>query len=242
MKGNLINGSAYLIEGFRIITQPGFRLFLIIPLIINIVLFASLIIWAGSLIEGWMVSLMDWIPEWLAFLEWLFWGFYVLLIMMVVFYGFVTVANFIAAPLYGYLSEKTESHLRGEAKDEPFSWKELLALVPRTLQREVQKLMYYLPRVLGLFILGLIPGLNLFAALAWLVFSCWMMAIQYVDYPADNNQRSFPDLKTYLQNRRLTAFGFGSFTFGLTLIPLINFIAMPAAVAGATALWVKEKE
>ena len=94
--------------------------------------------------------------------------------------------------------------------------------------------MYYLPRVILLLIVGLIPGLNLFAGVAWLIFSCWMMAIQYVDYPADNNKLSFPEMKQYLQQNRLTAFGFGSLTFGLTLLPIINFFAMPAAVAGAT--------
>jgi CysZ protein len=34
--------------------------------------------------------------------------------------------------------------------------------------------------------------------------------------------------------------GFGAATAALTLIPVINFIAMPSAVAGATALSVKE--
>ena len=113
MKGNLFTGTAYMIEGFKIILQPGFRLFLLVPLVINIVMFALLISWASSLVDGWMASLLSWVPEWLAFLEWLFWIIYVLVILMTIFYGFVTAANFIAAPFYGYLSELTESHLRG---------------------------------------------------------------------------------------------------------------------------------
>jgi CysZ protein len=36
------------------------------------------------------------------------------------------------------------------------------------------------------------------------------------------------------------AFGFGGAALVLTLIPVVNFIAVPTAVAGATALWVGE--
>lgn len=242
MKGNLFSGFAHLVEGFKIIFQPGFRLFLLVPLSVNMVLFALLISWASSLVDGWMASLLAWVPEWLAFIEWLIWGLYFLIILMTIFYGFIAAANFIAAPFYGYLSELVEKKLRGHGNEEAFSWKELFALIPRTLKREIQKIMYYLPRVILLLIVGLIPGLNLFAGIAWLVFSCWMMAIQYVDYPADNNKLSFPDMKCYLQQNRLTSFGFGSLTFGLTLLPIINFFAMPAAVAGATVFWVREHQ
>jgi CysZ protein len=241
MKGNMFNGFGYLAQGFKIILQPGFRLFLLVPLGLNIILFTLLIMWANSMIDGWMASLIDWIPEWLAFMEWLFWGIYFLAIVMVLFYGFVAAANFIAAPFYGYLAELTEKHLTHQENDEGFSWSELLAMVPRTIKREIQKLMYYLPRIISLFVLGLIPGLNLFVAIAWIVFSGWMMAIQYIDYPADNHKMSFPNMKDYLRSHRLTSFGFGIVTFGATLIPVLNFVAMPAAVCGAVAFWVNEK-
>lgn len=241
MKGNMFTGFGYLAQGFKIIFQPGFRLFLLVPLCLNVILFTALIMWANSMIDGWMASLLSWVPEWLAFLEWLLWGIYFLAIILMLFYGFVAAANFIAAPFYGYLAELTEKHLTGEENDEGFSWAELLAMVPRTIKREIQKLIYYLPRVLALLILGLIPGLNLFVAIAWVIFSGWMMAIQYVDYPADNNKLSFPDMKSYLRSHRLTSFGFGIVTFGATLIPILNFIAMPAAVCGAVAFWVTEK-
>lgn len=241
MKGNMFTGFGYLSQGFKIILQPGFRLFLLVPLTVNIILFISLIMWANSMIDGWMASLLAWMPEWLAFLEWLFWGIYLLAILLMLFYGFVAAANLIAAPFYGYLAELVEKHLRGQDKEEAFSWTELLAMVPRTIKREVQKLLYYLPRILALFILGLIPGLNVLVAIAWIIFSGWMMAIQYIDYPADNNKMSFPDMKGYLREHRLTSFGFGIITFGATLIPILNFVAMPAAVCGAVAFWVKEK-
>ncbi|KZY38182.1 hypothetical protein A3729_26805 [Oleiphilus sp. HI0043] len=160
---------------------------------------------------------------------------------MTLFYGFIAAANLIGAPFYGYLAELTEKHLSGQDKGEDFSWSELLAMVPRTIMRELQKLVYYIPRVLVLLVLGLIPGLNVIIAVIWIIFSAWMMAIQYIDYPADNNKMSFPDMKNYLASHRLTSLGFGLVTFGATLLPIVNFLALPAAVCGAVAFWVNEE-
>ena len=241
MNGNLFRGFSYLMQGFKIILQAKFRLFLLVPFCVNIALFAVLIIWAKSLFSGWMAYLLSWMPEWLGFLEWLFWAIYLVVILMTLFYGFIAAANLIGAPFYGYLAEMTEKHLTGKDNEVKFSWADLAKLIPSTVKRELQKILYYLPRVLGLFILGLIPGLNVFAALGWIVFSGWMMAIQYIDYPADNHKLSFPEMRRYLAEHRLTALGFGVITFGATLLPLLNFLALPAAVCGAVAFWVNEK-
>ena len=241
MLTSFFRGFAYLIQGFQLIWQPGLRLFLLIPVTLNILLFSLLIIWAKSMIGGWMAVLMEWLPEWLAFMEWFFWLVYLLAILMTIFYGFVAAANLLAAPFYGLLSELVESRLGHSREEEVFSWKTLLAMIPRTIKREFQKILYYLPRVLALLILGLIPGVNAVVAIVWIVFSAWMMAIQYLDYPADNHQYSFPEMLRYLRQNRSAAMGFGSLTFVLTLLPLVNLIAFPAAVCGATAFWVQEK-
>jgi len=241
MNGNLFQGFSYLVQGFKIICQPGFRLFLLIPVLVNTLLFVLLIVWIKSLVSGWLSVLLSWIPEWLGFIEWLFWGIYLLVIGLTFLYTFVAAANLIAAPFYGYLAEKTEQHLTGKSIEEDFSWRKLVSLIPSTVKREVQKILYYLPRVIGLFVLGLIPGLNLLIAVIWILFSAWMMAIQYIDYPADNHNVRFPEMRQYLSSNRFTSLGFGLLTFGVTLIPLLNFIAFPAAVCGGVAFWVHEQ-
>lgn len=242
MNGNMFRGFSYLITGFQLIFQPGFKRYLLVPVSVNIALFALLIMWAKSLFTGGLAHLMAWIPEWLAFLEWLFWAIYFLAILMTIFYGFVAAANLLGAPFYGYLAEKAEAHLRGQEDNSNTPSPSLLAMIPRTLIRELQKILYYLPRVVVLMLLGLIPGLNAIIAVIWIMFSGWMMAIQYIDYPADNNDMSFTDMRRYLAQHRLSAFGFGSLTFAATLLPLLNLFALPAAVCGASAFWVRESQ
>jgi CysZ protein len=67
-----------------------------------------------------------------------------------------------------------------------------------------------------------------------------MMVIQYCDYPMDNHQRSFSSMIKLIKINRLTSSGFGAGVMIGTMIPVVNFIIMPAAVCGATAYWTDE--
>jgi CysZ protein len=241
MQGNLVNGFSHMLSGFKLIFQPGLRLFILVPIVANIALFVLLFMWAKSLFSEGMTYLMSWIPEWLGFIEWAFWLIYFAAMVMLLFYAFVSAANLIGAPFYGFLAEVVEQKLSGKRNDEATSWLAFVKLIPRTILRELQKLMYYLPRVLLLVILGLIPGVNAIIAVIWIGFSAWMMAVQYIDYPVDNNGLSFKELRRYLGQHRVTAFGFGCLAFGFTLLPIVNIIALPAAVCGAVAFWVNEQ-
>lgn len=239
MSGNPVRGGRYLLRGFRLILEPGLRAFVVLPLAINIILFVGAIWLLALEFDRWVDYWVAQVPQWLSFLDWLLWPIFALLVLVLVYFSFTLVANFIAAPFNGFLAEKVEARERGAPPAAP-DWKALLALVPRTLGRELAKLLYYLPRVIFLLLLTLIPGLQLLAPLLWFLFAAWMMAIQYCDYPMDNNGVPFKAMRRQLKARRGTVLGFGALTsLGLTL-PGINLVVMPAAVAGATLLWVEE--
>ncbi|WP_404365406.1 sulfate transporter CysZ [Marinobacter sp.] len=240
--GSFFSGLGYLGEGFRLIREPGLRLFVIIPLVLNVLLFGLFFFFLAELFSAMIASAMGWLPDWawLQSLEWLFWIFYGLVILLMLAYGFVIVANLIGSPFYGYLSELTEKHLTGQVVDTEGGWGQIARDIPRALWREIQKILYYLPRALGLLVLGLIPVVNLVAGLLWFLFNTWMMALQYVDYPADNHRVSFPDLKRRLGRHRLSALGFGLPVALAAMVPVLNLVVVPAAVCGATAYWVRE--
>lgn len=235
-----LSGSQYLSAGLKLVLSPGLRLFVLLPLTINLILFVALIGFAVRQFSGWLDSLMGSLPGWLSFLDFLLWPLFVVLLLMMVFFTFTLLANIIAAPFNGFLAEKVEVVIRGEDTFPPFSWNELLAMVPRTLKRELRKLSYFLPRAIGLLILSLIPGLNLIATPLWLLFGVWMMAVQYIDYPCDNNKVSWDDMLAWLRAKRWQSLGFGGITYVALLIPFVNILMMPAAVAGATLFWVRE--
>ncbi|MFA7553722.1 MAG: sulfate transporter CysZ [Spongiibacteraceae bacterium] len=238
MNSNPSRGFNYLIRGFKLITQPSLRLFVIIPLTINLLIFALLIGVTLNQFSGWIDAAMAWVPSWLDFIRWILWPIAVVLILTVVMYSFSVIANFIASPFNGLLAEKTEELLTGQEVPGFETIGKALLSFPKSMGREVVKLVYYLPLALLVLIISFI--VSPIAPVLWFMLGAWMMAIQYCDYPADNHQRSFKLMKKAVQVQRLTSSGFGAGVMLGTMIPIINFIIMPAAVCGATAYWVDE--
>ncbi len=167
---------------------------------------------------------MPTLPHWLSFLSYILWPLFVALVLLMVFFTFTVVANIIAAPFNGFLSEKVEAVIRGVDDSPAFSWAELIAM---------------LPRMLGLFVLSFIPVANIIAAPLWLLFGVWMMAIQYIDYPADNHKLGWNEMLGWLKSKRWQSLSFGGIVYAALLIPVVNLLMMPAAVAGATLFWVR---
>ncbi len=238
MRGNIFTGINGFVSGFGLVMKPGIRLYLLIPLSINIVIFSFLIYFAYREFSGWAVAVQDFLPDWLDFLDWLLWAIFYIIITLVVAFSFSIVANFIAAPFNGFLSEAVHRYLTGENPSQ--ASRPIVAEVIHSLGREMRKLVYYLPRVILLFILSFIPVVNLVMPFVWLLFGGWMMSIQYFDYPMDNSRVDFPGMISQLKERRITPLGFGLITLGATMIPVFNLVVMPAAVAGATKIWVDE--
>lgn len=244
MSGNLFRGMSYLRQGLQLIREPVLRRFVIIPLLLNLVVFVALF---AGLYHGFTLLIpmvMGWLPEWawLQALDWLFWLIYGGVVVLLMAYGFVILANLIGSPFYGYLAELTEKKLTGQDIVTDDSWRQILADVPRALWRELHKIAYYLPRALLLLIISLIPVVNLIGAALWFAFNSWMMALQYVDYPSDNHRETFRELKRFLGATRLSAFGFGVPVALGAMIPILNLVIVPAAVCGGTAYYVREKQ
>lgn len=239
MKGNPVNGADYLFRGFGMLSAPGIRRFVLIPLMINIFLFSGAIWLLINEFDGWVNYWLNKLPQWLSFLDWLLWPLFAVLVLITVYYGFSIIANLIAAPFNGFLSEKVEKMRSGAVMTDE-GWKGMLATIPRSLQRELAKIAYYVPRLFLLLILSFIPLVNVIAPFLWFLFGAWMMAIQYCDYPMDNNKVSFRQMKQLLAERRLTSLGFGALVQVGMLIPVVNLVVMPAAVIGATVYWIEE--
>ena len=234
---NIYTGATYLLKGFSLIHQRGIRRFAYIPMFINTILF-SLAIWFGiSQFDSWIHNFFSGWPEWiLDWFMWLIWPLFASLLLLIVFFTFSIIANLLAAPFNGVLAEAVEQKLLGHPPKQ-LSWQEIINDAPAMLWGEVRKLLYVLLWVIPLFILFWIPVINIIAPLLWIVFSAWVLALDYHDYPLGNHQIKFPQQRALLRNNRLLALGFGLATLGATMIPFVNFLVIPAAVAGATALY-----
>lgn len=236
----LSQGFHYFVMGWHLIGRKGLRQFVIMPILLNILLLCGLfwlfMVNIGGVIDG----LISYVPDWLAWLSGVLFAFSIFMILLVFYFSFTTLSGFIAAPFNGLLAEKVEQMLTGQVLTE-MSTLDFIKDIPRMLGREWQKLCYSLPKLIGLFLLGFIPmiGQTVVPILTFL-FTAWLMAIQYCDYPFDNHKIPFHIMRNELGEKRTMNLTFGSLITFCTFVPLMNLVIIPVAVCGATAMWVEQ--
>jgi CysZ protein len=239
MISDIMKGSMCLGRGFRLIRQPGIRVYAVMPLIINSVLFASLIWFGYDQFSPMVDKMMSNVPAILGFLRGIIWLIITTFTAIIVFFTFTPIANIVAAPFNALLSEKIETRLSGKSINSNSSF---IKMVRASVLSQLRKLVYILFWSAVLLLISLIPLINFAAPFLWVIFGSWMLSLEYLDYPMGNHELDFKQEKQILAARKGLALGYGSSVMVLTSIPLLNFIVMPVAVAGATVLWVEQLE
>ncbi len=226
---NPFTGARYLLTGLKLILSPGLRRYVIAPIAINSLLFAAVIYFGASWVFEFSQSLL---PDWLDFLAFILVPLFLVLAAVVMFFTFVMVANLISSPFNGMLAEAVEYRLTGRELP-AFDMRKILRELSMILASELKKLGYILIRLIPLLLLFFIPVVG---PVLWAGFSAWMLAVSYVDYPLGNHSMAFPEQRALITGRRWLSLGFGTAVMAAMAIPVVNFVVMPCAVAGATAL------
>jgi CysZ protein len=244
MISDFVKGARYAIAGFSLAQTRGVRRYVVVPLMINILLFVAGIYLAFGQVNAAIGMLVEWLPDWLDWLSWLLWLFFAALMLILVFYTFTLVANLVGAPFNSLLSEKLEEKLTGNAPPSSGRLIETLRGVSGAVVSEFRKFGYLLAWTIPLMILSIIfiflPPLSLLTPIMWFTFSAWMLSLEYLDYPMGNHGFTFNEQRRTAKLKRGVMLGFGGVIVVMTMIPVLNFFAMPVAVAGATQLWMKE--
>jgi len=238
MLGKPLTGAAALLQGLALLNTPGLRRFVAIPLLVNVLLFIGSIYVLASQFSTLVNEWLAYLPDWLQWLEWLFWVVFALSALLLVFYTFSILANIIASPFNSLLAEAVERHLTGMPLPEGESFMLALKSAPAAMFDELRKLGYM--ALLGIPVLILSFFIAPLAPFLWALFGAWMLALEYGDYPMGNHNIRFGEQRARLRQNKLLSLGFGGATLAATMIPLVNFLVMPAAVAGATKLWVTQ--
>ena len=230
-------GFKYVLSGFKLIIQPGIRIYVLIPLLINTILFASVIAYGSHLLSDFTDS---WSTGWWQWTKWILWPLFVMISLAVIFFCFSIVANLIAAPFNGFLAEAVESKLSNTLLTDAGGIKAIPGEIIKAMKSESRKFLYFIIRAIPLLLLFFIPIGQVAAPFLWVLFGSWMLALEYIDYPMGNHGIVFPEQRKIMTIKKKQTFGFGLGIMLLTFIPVINFVAMPVAVAGASKLWVEK--
>jgi CysZ protein len=242
----MYQGGPYVLKGLKLIFSKGYRRYAIIPLMINISVFFGLywlgLHWFWQIFHDTTIALPSWL-SWLApvlnfFGPFVFWiAFICVGIAMLLTLGSISsvIASILASPFNSYLVEKIVFQ-ENKAKQSTF-----MTVMQEAIIRELQKMIYYIPRlILVFFIFALfyfIPVVNLVGSALFFIFSSWLLSFEYLDYSAESNNIKFKDYKKWLKSHRKLTYSFGITSMGLASIPLLNFLSMPASVAGGALLW-----
>ena len=235
-----ITSPYYLAKGFGLLLQPGIRRYVIMPLLINFVLFTVFIIFGIAQFNDWATAYIPTLPDWLQWIEWLLWPIFLISFIAIGFFISLMLANLIAAPFNSLLAEALLSKLRPGAIAPPLGLIATLKAVPTEVSSEIKKFGHFAIRSLPLLILFLIPGINIVAPFLWLAFSAWVLAVENLEFPMSAAGLLFNDIRRELGRQRLATLSFGGVVLLISVIPVINFFTLPIAIAGASVFYVEQ--
>ena len=221
-------------RGARLAGARSLRPFVWAPLAVSFVVVAVLLVFGHAALQDARVWLVSLTPDWLDWLDDVLAPVFYVLGVIAAGWMLGFLAALLASPFLGALSARAEREAfgTGPGRDENPGLG-----VPRTLAREGRKLAYHVPRLLGVFVLTLIPFVNVIAPFLWVAFGAWMLAVQFVDYAAENRGLDFRETVALLRANRAAALGFGAPLALLLAIPFAALVVIPAAVCGGAVLW-----
>lgn len=233
-------GIDYLYRGLRTLGKPGIRLYFIFPLFTNLLVFGLLLYWLVQYAATVVSDIDPYVPDFLEDLAiaWL-WTYLFSMVLLIV-NLFSSLAMIIAAPFNGLLAEAVEYDQTG--KHPPGGlWDAIIDFLPSMLN-EVRKLSYRLVVTILALVLIFVPYVNIVVPFVWIVVQSWLFGFEYLDYPLDNHGVRLRQQRKLLRKQRILTTTFGGWIMIFNLIPLINILVMPAAVAGATLLMLDKLE
>ena len=253
-------------HGWRLASSRSLRRFVWLPMALSFVLIVGLFAVATVWVQNGLAMALEWLPDALGWLAQALLPLVYVLGVVVAAWLFGLLAVLAASPFLGALSARAEQEAFGNVPDgdtgiaaalesgsflgapsaraeqgafgnAPDGDTGIAVALANTLRREARKIAYYLPRLLGLFLLGFVPVANLVAPLLWFLFGAWMLAVQFVDYAAENRSLEFAETLALLRANRAAALGFGALATLLLAVPLAALLVIPAAACGGAVLW-----
>ncbi|MCG8589849.1 MAG: EI24 domain-containing protein [Proteobacteria bacterium] len=245
-------GARLVLRGFRILLRER-RLWGLAaaPVLLAVLLVGA----AGGLTLGYAEEIHAWGTAWHpelaveAWYQWLWlgpalaglwllgWLTFVLALALAVVAAFF-LANALAAPVLDELSRRVESAARGRVDEgEETGLRALLAEGGRAIRGELQRTGFFLGIWLVVSVAGvIIPGGALVTPFLLTAITVLFLPLDYAAYTLDRRRVPFRERRRWILGRLPLMTGFGAAAFAVVLVPVVNFLAIPALVAAGTLL------
>ncbi len=181
-------------------------------------------------IKTWMQKEQD---SWLRFI--FIFGQLILHLILMFFYfsWFKYLFLMIGAPVFAYLSEKTDSLIEG--KDFPFNTIQFLKDIFRGIRIAVRNTLWQTVYTISIMIISLIPVIGWATPVLALFIECYYFGFSMLDYSSERNKLSVAHSIHFIGHHKGLAIGNGMVFYLMHGIPLIGWIFAPSyAVIAAT--------
>ncbi len=244
----LLAGPAALRAASRmLLTRSELWRWCVLPMLVNLALFSvALAVFFGWVLDPLTAQLQSYLAVgdpaawyewvWVGPLRALAWALRFALIALAgiaVYMTFAVVGGVIAAPFLDALSIRVERIRTGSAAEQNESlWKS----AGRALGEAAKRAGFVVPLYLGVFLVGLVPGLQPVAAVAFAALSAAFLALDYTSFALDRRGVPFPEKRRWLWRHRSAMLGFGGVGLLTLLVPGLNFACLPWLVTAGTLL------
>lgn len=233
-------GLVYPLRGVRFLCrQRSLWPYLIGSLAINCLLLLLLLGSGYAVVDqvgGWLLPQGQ--AWYYTLLEALYWLVALVAGGLVVLVAFTVLANLLAGPFNELLSARVEQAYSG-GHVEPSRPLTLVKDLGRSLRVEWRKMRRYVLWFGLSLLLHLLPLVgSLLAVAVGAIISLHFIAWEYLGFTLERKQLAWPEQQAYMRRQRGRVLGFALVTAGLLALPLLQLMVMPAAVAGATLLYV----
>jgi CysZ protein len=217
--------------GKLILSDPVLLRYSILPFLIMAVAFGVGFTAALPEITAFLVGLVPVLTGWMVVLQWLGIGLAYLVGFLFVILFLVMFASVISSPFQGLLAEKALMRL-GVIEDQPFRFSKWIKTTASMLLVSLKRAAVFLVVGSFLFVLALIPGVQIVAGFLGLV----IIAADCMDFSLEILEFNFRSRLRFLKRNFWYLAGLGC-CFGLSfLVPVLNFFLLPAAVVGGSIL------
>ncbi|MGN6495233.1 MAG: EI24 domain-containing protein, partial [Agriterribacter sp.] len=163
-----------------------------------------------------------------------------LILMLMYFSWFKYIWLIVGSPVFGYLSEKTESIIEG--KDYPFSFKQLMKDIVRGIRLALRNALWQTVYTFTLLILSFVPILGWITPLVALFVECYYYGFSMLDYSCERQKLSPVQSIEFIGKHRGLAIGNGLVFYLMHGLIVIGWVLAPAYAVIAATLSLQQKE
>ncbi|MFT3949468.1 MAG: EI24 domain-containing protein [Agriterribacter sp.] len=164
-----------------------------------------------------------------------------IILMMMYFSWFKYIWLIVGSPVFGYLSEKTESIIEG--KEYPFSFIQLMKDIARGVKLALRNALWQTVYTISILLLSLIPVVGWVTPMVSLFVECYYYGFSMLDYSCERQKLSPSQSIEFIGKRKGLAIGNGLVFYLMHTVVIIGWVLAPAyAVIAATLSLYDQKD